>query len=167
MASSPGNLPLGGMTANAPIRRQKTAMGLGTAAGEGTAPGDDEPHSPQLAGLLTTTPEDCAEYDADLRPTSPEDVAPFRDDDYASDTPMIVLPAFTSQMSSGLAPVVRRRSVREACMTSTWQEVEVAPFTDPVTGKQVMLMGKQLLLLLQTDITPRVHHTASPSLPPL
>ena len=142
MTSSPGHQPLSHMNASAPIRRQRTAMGLATAAGEGAVPGD-EPCSPPLAGLLTTTPEDTEEG-IDLRLGSPGDAVLLQrdndSDDASNTTPMIVLPAFTSQKSSGLAPIVSRRSVREACMTSTWQEVEVAPFTDPVTGKQVTLI---------------------------
>ena len=144
MTSSPGNQPLNHM--NAPIRRQRTAMGLATAAEEGAVL-DDEPRSPPPAGLLTTTPEDTEEG-AGMRPASPGDVALLQrdnDSDNYSNTPMIVLPEFTSQKSSGLAPVIKRRSVREACMISTWQEVEVAPFTDPVTGKQVTLVYHILL----------------------
>ena len=146
MTSSPGHQPLSHMNASAPIRRQRTAMGLATAAGEGAVPGD-EPCSPPLAGLLTTTPEDTEEG-IDLRLGSPGDAVLLQrdnDSDDDSNTPMIVLPAFTSQKSSGLAPVVSRRSVREAGMTSTWQEVEVASFTDPVTGKQVTLIYHILL----------------------
>ena len=110
-------------------------MGL-SSAGKGLAP-DGKQRIPPPSGLLTT-PEG-AEEDADLQAPAPSgDVAVLCDNDDSS-TPMFILPEFTSQKSSGLAPVVKRRSVREAGMASPWQEVEVAPFACPVTGKQVML----------------------------
>ena len=132
-------------------------MGLATAAGEGAVL-DDEPRSPPLAGLLTSTPEDTEEG-VDSRPASPRDAALLQrdnDSDDDSNTPMIILPEFTSQKSSGLAPIVSRRSVREACMTSTWQEVEVAPFTDPVMGKQVTLIRYIIYCRFIVKLTARI-----------
>ena len=105
-------------------------MCLVTAAGKGPFSGNEPAGGPLLAGLLTTTPEG-AEDDAVL--------TLFHDNDDDSNSPMIILPEFTSQTSSGLVPVVHRRSEREACISSTWQEIEVAPFADPVTGKQVII----------------------------